>query len=118
MALVIPVSALLAFAMIREVRLASWVPEHEAPTWSSSLCAGHCGSLTNADPVRRTFFIVKNGKAHPITVLPHGEVSWSCGVFSGCDIELGPTRIATEYHAAGPPAEARIEHGALRAVPR
>lgn len=111
----IPLSVVLTVAMVREVRLA-WnvpdrfvVPEYWTP---QMLCTGHCGHVANADPIRRTFTIVAQGKSVETTVLPHGSAWWDCEY--DCTIEIGRTRVTPNDVGD---TNLRIEHGVLKPAP-
>jgi hypothetical protein len=107
----IPVSALLAVALVREVRLAWNVPSpyNRPEGWTAEPCFGFCGDVTNADLIRRTFTFVTDGKRVPVTVLPHGAVTWECD--HECTLDLDGTRVTPKPDVE---TELRIEHGVLK----
>jgi len=108
----IPIAALLAVAMVREVRLAWGVPgRNDLPPGFTPSCEGQCGDVTNADPLRRTFTIVADGKRVQTTLLPRGGVTWQCE--HGCTIELGGTQVKANEDAD---THLRIDHGVLKSV--
>lgn len=112
--IVMPVSALLAVAMLREVRLAWHVPEvlFQDEQWTPELmCSTKCGTVANVDAIRRTFTIESHGKRVLTTVLPHGKAWWTC---YECTIEVEGTHVTARD---GTGNDLRIAHGALQAVP-
>jgi hypothetical protein len=106
----IPVCALLAVALVREVRLAWNVPSDYgvAEGWMT-MCWGQCGTVTNADPIRRAFTFVVDGKRKESTVPAHGKVTWECE--HECSIELDGTRVTPKFNLE---TNLRIEHGTLK----
>jgi hypothetical protein len=108
-----PVAVLVAMAIIREVRIAWNVPEYEAGAdyFKGSWYCYQCGTVANADGIRRTFTIVAEGKRAQMTLLPHGKVLWNCE--HGCTIELDETRVTPKDRVEN---DLRIEHGVLKVV--
>ena len=108
--IVIPLSALLGVAMVREVRIAWNVSEYysESELICSWSCSRRCGTLTNDDAIRRMVTIRKYGDRVETTLLPHGKIDWAC---TDCTIEVAGVPMTP---AEGAGINLRIEHGALQ----
>jgi hypothetical protein len=76
-----PVAVLVAMAIIREVRIAWNVPEYEAGPdyFKGSWYCYQCGTVANADGIRRTFTIVADGSGRRRPCCPTGKC---CGTAS------------------------------------
>ena len=108
LAIVTPLSALLALWMIHEVRSVWNVPEHGTPM---ALCSRYegCGTITNASWIPHTVVISRGDDRVAATMVPHGSVAFYCGSLNPCTVEVGASKI--ELKSA---ADLRIEHGTLR----
>ncbi|HEY6035293.1 MAG TPA: hypothetical protein VIV58_13555 [Kofleriaceae bacterium] len=106
LAIVTPLSALLALGMTREVRRVWDVPEHVAQ--GGSCTYGRCGTITNEGWIQHTVVISGGDQRVMATVVPRGAIEFSC-VQEACTVELGASRIAVKS-----PTELRIEYGTLR----
>ncbi len=109
LALTLPVCALLAFVMARELTIAWGIPPKSADSFASSYCSSGCGTIENRDGVRRAFALVAGGTTLRATIPAHGKLEWQC--HEDCDVRVGAAHASA--HALGEHAALSIVAGAL-----